>query len=138
MSLDNRLELWHDDDPQAVSLNKFEPHLFDGGSKTVSRGRLRDFNFVLRTGLCQGDIQVVSLTPGGTAHARQRTDLNSDVYEFAYAPYDPFVFSGSERVKIQAGELLMLDHSRLRSAYRYFNEGPATCDLITCLAVIRR
>ena len=138
MSLDNRLELRHDDDSQAVFLDKFEPHLFDGGSKTISHGRLRDFNFVLKTGLCQGDIQVISLTSGGAAHARKRTDLNVDVFEFAYAPYAPFVFSGPERLEVQAGDLLMLDQGCLRSGYCYVNDGSSVCDLIICLAVIKR
>jgi environmental stress-induced protein Ves len=56
-TLEGTITLLHDDGP-ALTLAPFQVHAFDGGSETVSFGRCRDFNLMLRKGAATG-----SLTP---------------------------------------------------------------------------
>ena len=56
-TLDGTIALVHDDGAP-LTLAPYEVHAFDGGSKTVSFGRCRDFNLMLRKGKAAG-----SLTP---------------------------------------------------------------------------
>lgn len=41
----------------AFRLDPYQPHAFDGGAATESAGRCRDFNLMLRKGLCRGELR---------------------------------------------------------------------------------
>lgn len=55
MMLKGEVELSHNNRAW-IHLNEFEPHFFDGGDETVSRGKAVDFNLMLRKGKCGGDM----------------------------------------------------------------------------------
>ena len=63
-TLEGTITLLHDDGP-ALTLPPFQVHAFDGGSETVSFGRCRDFNLMLRKGRATGALR--SLTVAGHA-----------------------------------------------------------------------
>lgn len=63
LTLDGDLELVHDGGAP-VRLSPFTPHRFDGASHTRSAGRVRDFNLMLRKGVCRGGLRVFTLRKG--------------------------------------------------------------------------
>ena len=55
MLLEGSLLLRHDGG-EPLPLDPYQPHAFDGGAETVSVGRCRDFNLMLRKGKCRGGV----------------------------------------------------------------------------------
>lgn len=62
-TLEGTITLTHDGGAPLV-LAPYEVHAFDGGSETLSRGRCRDFNLMLRKGRAAGSLR--PLTAGGS------------------------------------------------------------------------
>ena len=137
MSLDNNLELIHENSTR-VNLKQYEPHVFDGGIKTVSCGKVRDFNLVIRTGQGWGESRVVRLAPGASLYPQKVIGPWPQVFEFVYAPYGGYVFAAAEEVEVRAGDFLVLDHSRMSSGYRLINQGSESCDMITGLVALNQ
>ena len=54
------VELKHASDVPFL-LKRFNAHRFDGAVQTQSRGRVGDFNVMLRKGLCQGNARVIAV-----------------------------------------------------------------------------
>lgn len=59
-TLEGTITLLHDDGP-ALTLEPLQVHAFDGGSETVSFGRCRDFNLMLRKGQAAGSLRSVTV-----------------------------------------------------------------------------
>ena len=137
MSLDNNLELVHDHGTR-VSLKQYEPHVFDGRIKTVSRGRVRDFNLIIRTGQGWGESRVIRLAPGASLYPQKIVGPRSQIFEFAYAPYNGYIFMAAEELEVRAGDFLVLDHSRMSFDYRFSNQGTESCALIVGLAALNQ
>ena len=55
MMLEGEMDLCHNNGPW-IHLAEFVPHAFDGGDETLSRGRVTDFNLMLRKGKSRGEI----------------------------------------------------------------------------------
>ena len=68
-TLDGEIDLVHDGG-SPIHLRPYEVHAFDGGSETVSFGRCRDFNLMLRKGQATGSLRALTcdgpcpLSPG--------------------------------------------------------------------------
>lgn len=58
MTLEGGMDLSHNGG-EWIHLKEFMPHEFDGGDVTVSRGRVTDFNLMLRKGICTGRMILV-------------------------------------------------------------------------------
>ena len=58
-TLEGTITLVHDDGAPLV-LAPYQVHAFDGGSKTVSFGRCRDFNLMLRKGQATGSLRALT------------------------------------------------------------------------------
>ena len=48
-----------------LRLEPFQAHAFDGGAATVSTGRCRDFNLMLRKGRCRGTLRPLRFSGAG-------------------------------------------------------------------------
>ena len=55
------------DGGEPLPLDPYQPHAFDGGAETVSVGRCRDFNLMLRKGRCRGELRPVRFAGAGEA-----------------------------------------------------------------------
>ena len=66
MLLEGSLLLRHDGG-EPLPLDPYQPHAFDGGAETVSVGRCRDFNLMLRKGRCRGELRPVRFAGAGEA-----------------------------------------------------------------------
>ncbi len=60
-TLEGTITLLHDDGP-ALTLAPYEVHAFDGGSATLSFGRCRDFNLMLRKGGATGSLRPLAVS----------------------------------------------------------------------------
>lgn len=65
MTLDGTMELSHNGG-KWIRLSEFRPHSFDGADRTISRGKVRDFNLMLRKGRCSGFLEPISAETGDT------------------------------------------------------------------------
>lgn len=65
MTLDGIMELSHNGE-EWIRLSEFRPHSFDGAYRTVSRGKVRDFNLMLRKGRCSGFLEPILCETGDT------------------------------------------------------------------------
>lgn len=61
-TLEGSIVLRHDGG-EAIPLDPYQVHRFDGGAVTVSSGRCRDFNLMLRKGQAEGRLEAICL-PG--------------------------------------------------------------------------
>lgn len=66
LTIDAPVELTHNGGAP-IRLAPYQPHRFDGAWETVSRGRARDFNLMLRKGAGAGDVSVHALRAGERA-----------------------------------------------------------------------
>lgn len=66
MLLEGSLVLRHDGGG-ALPLGPYTPHAFDGGAETVSVGRCRDFNLMVRKGQCRGALRPLRFSEAGEA-----------------------------------------------------------------------
>ena len=66
MLLEGSLLLRHDGG-EPLPLDPYQPHAFDGGAETVSAGRCRDFNLMLRKGKCRGELRPLRFPEAGEA-----------------------------------------------------------------------
>lgn len=60
----DRSVMLHHDRSNTINICPMVPHFFDGSSNTVSMGRSRDFNLILRKGLSDGDLSSFFITSG--------------------------------------------------------------------------
>ena len=72
-TLEGSIVLQHDGG-ELIPLSPFQVHAFDGGAETISKGRCRDFNLMLRKGKTDGLLKAVSLSAGDTLSFRAAED----------------------------------------------------------------
>ena len=63
MTLEGEMDLSHNGGSW-IHLKEFAPHSFDGADLTVSRGKVTDFNLMLKKGSCRGEVTVLEAGPG--------------------------------------------------------------------------
>lgn len=56
MILEGRLELNHNN-KEIINLNSFDQNEFDGGNNTIAKGKVVDFNLMMRKGQCTGNVK---------------------------------------------------------------------------------
>lgn len=104
MSLDNPLSLQHDQG-KWIDLAPLTPHTFDGGAKTQSKGRVKDFNLMTR-GSYQGKLEAVTLL------AKEEKTIAFEG-EFAFLLYGVLgqvnVKMENEEVVVSVGDCLILE-----------------------------
>ena len=111
MMLEGEMDLCHNNGPW-VHLAEFEPHAFDGGDETLSKGKVIDFNLMLRKGKCHGAVvpMVFSEDAVETASELLVPELKSCRDCMIYCHCGPLCITmedGSE-VELKAGESLQM------------------------------
>lgn len=97
-TLEGEIDLIHDDGP-SIHLRPYEVHAFDGGSATVSRGRCRDFNLMLRKGRATGSLRALTVSKAATLSPASPTAL-------LYCAEGSCTAAG---VRLAAGESLLIE-----------------------------
>ncbi|SFR64688.1 HutD family protein [[Clostridium] aminophilum] len=85
MTLSGDISLSHNGE-RMIDLPEFTPHRFDGGDKTVSIGKVTDFNLMLRKGVCEGTVVPLRMQPG------ESVDLFSMLVQDVPAPDEVMVY----------------------------------------------
>ena len=67
-------------------LEPYSVHAFDGGEATHALGCCRDFNLMLRKGICCGRLRVLSLPDRGTTEVRSRPECPVKLFCFTVPP----------------------------------------------------
>ena len=98
-TLEGEIDLVHDAG-SPIHLRPYEVHAFDGGSKTVSFGRCRDFNLMLRKGQATGSLRAVTCDGPCPLSPGTRTAL-------LYCVSGPCIAAG---VPLAPGESLLIEN----------------------------
>ena len=102
--MEGTITLRHDGS-EPLTLAPYEVHAFDGGSETVSFGRCRDFNLMLRKGMATG-----SLTPLTAGSAPVACPLQEGDFALLYcAEGNCTVDMGDVTHVLLPGESLLLE-----------------------------
>lgn len=109
MLLEGSLVLRHDGGG-AIPLDPWEPHAFDGGAETVSAGRCRDFNLMVRKGRCRGAVRPLRFPEAGEAdvHLGVRVGKLECAALLYCAQGSGRAALGEEAASLAAGESLLI------------------------------
>lgn len=132
MTLDNKLELIHNNE-EKVTLNKYEPHIFNGNADTVSYGKVTDFNLIMRKDKCMGDAYAFSITKSSIIYPRKTIHNHDHNLEIVYCVSGSLTFNlNSEKLSVNQSDILLIDHKILGKDYYYSNNDNEICDAIVC------
>ena len=136
MTLDNEFILTHNDGEKVV-LSRYQPHVFYGGDKTTSSGKVNDYNLIMKTGVCSGDVLGMSITNGSVVYPRKGNDPCDEKFEIVYCAKGRLTFKVNDvKHRIDQGDILMIDHGTLGKDYVFSNEEGQLCDIIIATARI--
>ena len=136
MTLDNELFLTHNDE-EKVALSKYQPHVFYGGDKTTSRGKVNDYNFIMKRGVCQGDVLAMSIADGSVIYPRKGNGPCGEKFEIVYCAKGRLTFKADDiKHYIDQGDTLVIDHRTVGKDYIFSNEEDQFCDIIIATARI--
>lgn len=79
---------------------EFTPHFFDGGDETASKGRVIDFNLMMRKGVCTGDAAPCLLKAGEDAELSALLKGGAAQYELAVL----YCYAGDMTVTLEDGQ----------------------------------
>ncbi len=103
-TLEGTIELSHNGG-EKLTLNPYEVHRFDGGDSTHSWGCCRDFNLMVRKGMCAGRMRGETLAAG-----ESKTVHGSEGMMLIYCGAgEAEVVAGGESIALKAGEAVRLD-----------------------------
>jgi len=136
MTLDNELLLTHNDEGTVV-LSKYRPHVFCGSDKTRSSGKVNDYNFIMKTGVCQGDVLGMSIANGSVVNLRKGNDPCDEKFEIVYCAKGRLTFKADDaKQHIDQGDTLVIDHRTPGKDHVFSNGEYQLCDIIIATARI--
>lgn len=98
-----------------LRLEPFQAHAFDGGAATVSTGRCRDFNLMLRKGRCRGTLRPLRFSGAGETALRCQTPAEDArpcaMLLYCAAGAGEAALAG-ESCALTAGESLLVEDAR--------------------------
>jgi environmental stress-induced protein Ves len=136
MTTDKDFVLIHNDDDE-VFLSKYEPHFFLGEDKTRSKGKVNDYNLIMKRGVCRGDTMAMSLAKGSVVYPRKGNDKCDETLEIVYCAMGRLTFRFNDiREHLVRGDVLMINHGTMGNKYVLSNEDNQFCDLVITMARI--
>ena len=88
---------------EVIKLSPYGVHAFDGGWETRSVGKCRDFNLMMRKGVCGGHMAAVTVAADAPAEVAMEEAAK------AYAHVDAYLFCGEGEAVVEAdGETIAL------------------------------
>ena len=102
LTLEGEMDICHDGGPW-IHLEEFSPHRFDGASETRSRGKVADFNLMLRKGACTGNLEVLS-----GSGSEQTEDVYRTLFFYCHEGRMEVLVSGPGSVILDEGQGLLL------------------------------
>lgn len=128
MMLEGEMELCHNNGPW-IHLAEFVPHAFDGGDDTLSKGKVVDFNLMLRKGKCRGAVvpMVFSADVMEMASEKLVPDLKSCRDCMIYCHCGPLSvkMEDGREVELNAGESLQMSGDLTNAEWNFRSENSA-------------
>ncbi len=122
------------DDRDEVFLSKYEPHLFYGGDKTRSKGKVNDFNLIMKRGACRGDTMAMSLAKGSLVYPRKGNNKGHETLEIVFCAKGRLTFRFKDiEENLLRGDVLIIDHGAMPGKYVLSNEEDQFCDLVVTM-----
>lgn len=124
MILRGSLTLTHDGGEE-IHLKELEQDIFDGGSRTISRGQVVDFNLMLRKNACEGALEAKVLLPE-ESWSFHRTESPKPVTHFFYCCQGSVLVQGTglSTLTLTEGEGLRIDCRAGERAFCWQLENP--------------
>lgn len=94
----------------SIKLNELDKYKFDGNSNTESKGKVTDFNLMMRKGSCDGKVEVIQLDPKSTLSTIfdeekvEEYDLSADIY---------YNIKGKIKISINESKTIILENKDL-------------------------
>jgi len=130
MTTDNEFVLVHNDKGE-IFLGKNEPHIFYGGDKTQGKGKVNDFNLIMKRGVCRGDIMALSIAEGSVVFPRNGNDKCDKTLEIVYCAHGRLTFRlGNHREHLEKGDVLVIDHGEMNNKYLLSNKEDQVCEIV--------
>lgn len=130
MTTDNEFVLVHNDQEEII-LGKNEPHLFYGGDKTQGKGKVNDFNLIMKRGVCRGDVMALSIKKGSVIFPRKGNDICAKTMEIVFCAHGSLTLRlGKQQEHLEQGDLLVIDHGEMNSKYLLSNEEDQVCEIV--------
>jgi environmental stress-induced protein Ves len=131
MVLEGELKLVHSGH-HSTYLSQFEQDGFKGGWNTVSYGRARDFNLMVKEG-CKGALEHIRLPGGASIKKQWKAERHKEFYYGLYCYKGKAVFEEAEsEAAVEAGDLLLLA-SQEQLSCTIKNSHTEECSLIAAL-----
>ena len=136
MTTDNKFVLVHNDQEEIV-LGKNEPHFFYGDDKTQGKGKVNDFNLIMKRGVCRGDVMALSIEKGSVIFPRKGSDICAKTLEIVFCAHGKLTFRlGKHQEHLEQGELLVIDHGEMNGKYLLSNEEDQVCEIVMTKVMI--
>ncbi|QSX05201.1 HutD family protein [Sedimentibacter sp. zth1] len=121
MILDGKIELNHSD-TEIINLNAFDQNEFDGANQTVSKGKVVDFNLMMRKGKCTGKVKNINVPKGSKILTNEINGFYTyDNYTLAIYNYksDAIINIGNNIIqKLYQGDLFLVTYKEQISSLR--------------------
>jgi environmental stress-induced protein Ves len=136
MTTDNEFVLVHND-KEEIFLAKNEPHIFYGGDKTQGKGKVNDFNLIMKRGVCRGDVMSLSMAAGSVVFPRKGNDKCARTLEIVYCAHGRLTLrSGKNQEHLEQGDVLVIDHGEMNNKYLLSNEEDQVCEIVMTKVMI--
>lgn len=130
MMLKGEVELCHNHGAW-IHLREMEPHFFDGGDETVSRGKAVDFNLMLRKGVCGGDM-IPAVFEDKSEKLWKTPEKCCSVVIYCHAGIVKAVMDNEKEEILTSGESLMVNGVLSGKEWRLSGEA-RTCAVIAAV-----
>ena len=121
MTLEGEIDLCHNDG-EWMHLKAFETHSFDGGDDTVSRGKVVDFNLMIRKGAAGGEMIPLLFPNDGTVIEINEvlSDINSyhEIMIYCYRGQMTVTFEDGNEQTLEEKESLWINGDFSEAAWK--------------------
>ena len=111
MTLQGGIRLTHNQG-EWIELPEFTPHAFDGGDKTVSIGKVIDFNLMMRKGVCTGDVVPMCVKAGDSGRIDKMLSEQVQNYKvimvYCYEGILLISLENGDKYEVRKGDVLKL------------------------------
>ena len=131
MTLKGDISLSHNND-NWIDLPEFTPHAFDGGDETASKGKVIDFNLMLRKGRCTGHVVPLRMEEGEGCDIRSILTFEMPEYEAVMI----YCYKGTLAVTLDNGENYRLEDGDTLKLTGRFDKAGWSCSAETVVAAV--
>lgn len=131
MTLKGDISLSHNND-NWIDLPEFTPHAFDGKDETVSKGKVIDFNLMLRKGQCAGHVVPLRMEEGEGCDLRSILTFEMPEYEAVMV----YCYKGTLAITLENGSEYLLENGDTMKLTGNFGGASWSCSAKKAVAAV--